>query len=42
LDDIGAAMGIKQIGTGELMRKSLAVVALANHAIHGSRRCVCD
>ena len=42
LDDIGAAMGIKQVGTAELMCKCLAVVAIAHHAIHGSRGCVCD
>src|SRR6516164_3843174 len=38
LDDIRTAMGIKQIGTAELMRKRLAVVAVADHTIHCSRR----
>ena len=38
LDDIRTATGIKQVGTAELMRKRLAIVAVADHTIHCSRR----
>jgi hypothetical protein len=38
LDDVRTAMGIKQVGTAELMRKRLAIVAVADHTIHCSRR----
>jgi hypothetical protein len=38
LNDVRTAMGIKQVGTAELMRKRLAIVAVADHTIHCSRR----
>jgi hypothetical protein len=42
LDDVGTAAGIKQVGTAKLMRIRLAIVAVANNAIHCSRRWVRD
>jgi hypothetical protein len=42
LDDVGTATGIKQVGTPELMRKCLAIVAVADHAIHSPGRRIRD
>jgi hypothetical protein len=38
LDDVRTAAGIKQVGTAELMRERLAIVAVADHAVHCSSR----
>jgi hypothetical protein len=35
-------MGIEQVGTADPMRECLAIVAVADHAIDGLRRCVRD
>ena len=40
LHDIGAALGIEQVGAAELMRKCLAIIAVADHAIDRLRRSV--
>jgi hypothetical protein len=40
LYNVRTAMNIEQVGTTELMRKRLAIVAVADHAIDCPRRCV--
>jgi hypothetical protein len=37
LHDVGTPLRIKQIGTVELMRKRLTIVAVADHAVHRMR-----
>src|SRR5262249_13457161 len=38
LHDVGTTLDIEQVGTTELMRKRLAIVAVADHAIDCPRR----
>src|ERR1019366_6458647 len=38
LHDVAAAVGVEQIGTAKAVRVRLAVVAVADHVVHGPRR----
>jgi hypothetical protein len=42
LNDVGAPMRIEQIGTMELVRECLAVIAIADDPIHSARRWIFD
>jgi hypothetical protein len=42
LNDVGAPMCIEQVGTMDLVRECLAVIAIADDPIHGPRRWILD
>ena len=42
LDNVGAAMGIEEVGAAKVVKEGLAIVAVTHDAVHCVRRDVCD